>query len=482
MRAALGASALVWALLVGICQAATPSAARVGDLRSAIASVRQSAAAALGRLGDRSAVPALAGALSDTAPGVRREAAKALGSIKDARAVPVLVAALRDDDRNVRFYAAYALGEIKDPKAAPPLLEALGDPAWSVRDQAAWALRELRDPAIATPLAAALKRKDADLPHILWVLQELGAEHAIAPLAELRTDGDERARRFAVQALADLGGEGVVEPLIAALEDTSPAVRRRAVKALLEIRDKRARQPLQALAAREDDPSLRELVAKVALELSRHQDLAAHWSFDDGNTKVAKDVSGRGSNGQIVGCTPAEGRIGKALAFGKGKYVELGKPSALNIGQQPFTVTAWAKTSAKSGVVVARGGAFCGYSLYIKDGLPKFGIHRVQDGPACIAVGKEAIGDGWMHLAGVVKETSIELYVNGELAATAKTLGYIPGNCGQGMEIGFDVANSPCEITDALEGVIDEVKCFDAALSAAEIAKQANPEPSEPKK
>jgi hypothetical protein len=80
-----------------------------------------------------------------------------------------------------------------------------------------------------------------------------------------------------------------------------------------------------------------------------------------------------------------------------------------------------------------------------------------------------------VHLAGVVHSDRIELFVNGKLAATAKTDGFLPGDPGQGMEIGFDVANSPAEITDAFQGVLDEVKVFQAALSAEEIAQQSRP-------
>jgi hypothetical protein len=47
-----------------------------------------------------------------------------------------------------------------------------------------------------------------------------------------------------------------------------------------------------------------------------------------------------------------------------------------------LTIMAWAKSDAPSGVVVARSGAFCGFSLYIMDGVAKFGIHRERDGPA----------------------------------------------------------------------------------------------------
>jgi hypothetical protein len=133
---------------------------------------------------------------------------------------------------------------------------------------------------------------------------------------------------------------------------------------------------------------------------------------------------------------------------------------------------AWVKPEAPSGVVVARGGAFCGYALYIHQGLAKFGIHRVQDGPGYIAAGRQPVGRDWVHLAGVIRSDRIELYVNGQRAAATQTAGFIPGNCGQGMEIGGDLGTSPAEITTSFTGLIDEVKVFPAALQEKEIGKQ----------
>ena len=72
---------------------------------------------------------------------------------------------------------------------------------------------------------------------------------------------------------------------------------------------------------------------------------------------------------------------------------------------------AWVKSEADSGVVVARGGAFCGFSLYIKDGVAKFGIHREQEGPAYIAAGREKVvgrGSTWPASS---SSDRIELYV-----------------------------------------------------------------------
>jgi hypothetical protein len=369
------------------------------------------------------------------------EAVKVFGATRDPRAVPALVGALRDSDKNVRFYAAYALGEIKDARAADALLAALRDPEWCVRDQAAWALRELHDPKLVAPLAEMLMEKNADVAHIMWLLLQIGGEKAFGALVAALKADDATVRRAALEALLKIGGEHI-------------------------------EQPLKELLPREKDPGVRALAETAVAKMTRSDALAAHWSFDDKSTTVAKDVSGRASDGEIKGCTVADGKVGAALRFGKGRFIELGRTQRPSVAGTPFTIMAWVKPDAPTGVVVARGGAFCGYSLYLKDGFPKFGIRRSKDGPADIVTGREKVGTDWTHLAGAVKEDRIELHVNGKLAATAKTGGLMMSNGGQGMEIGFDAGNSAIELCDAFEGVIDEVKQFNAALSEKEIAKQ----------
>ena len=488
MKNGVFACAVVWTSLGSVAAAQRAVEEYAGDLRSGLPAVRREAAAALGRLARRSAVPALIAALKDPDKNVRREAAKALGAIRDPSAVPPLVDALQDSDANVRFYAAYALGEIKDRQAGGPLVQALTDPEWCVRDQVAWALREIGDRAVIGPLVARLKEKGADLAQLLWLITQLGGGQAVEPLAGLLKDPDAETRVRAVKVLGELDeapppsfstpfpqGERrdrIAEVLLSALQDHEPMVRQFAVLALARHKSPLARKALKELAAREKDPGVRETAEKLLIDGSRRGDLVAHWSFDDRNAQIARDVTGRGSDGEIHGCTPVEGKIGAGLRFGKNTYIELGKPAAVSVAQKPITVMAWAKSESPNGVVVARGGAFCGFSLYIKDGLPRFGIHRQREGPTYVASGHEEVIGSWVHLAGVVRENHIELYVNGKLAGSAETGGYIPSNGGQGMEIGFDVGNSPAEITDHFEGILDEIKVFAAALSAEEIAEQ----------
>jgi len=461
------------ACILAVTLAGSPQDSHEQDLKSPIAAVRLHAIRSLSKSGGESSASALIESLSDSEASVRREAAKVLGVIKVPKATPALIAALNDSDSNVRMYAAYALGEIKAADAVERLLAALNDSEWCVRDQAAWALREIGSESIIEPLVATLQSPKADVEQVLWILKSFDADKTTKHFARLLKNPKPTTRLRAIRALAKMQTPETFGPLTRALTDSDLRIRRAAVEILDGQGDRRAKEPLLTLAAREEDPALRAFAKEVAFELSMHEDLDAYWNFDDSTDSVAKDMTRHGNDGEIRGAIPVDGKKGQALRFGPGKYVELGKAPALPIANQPFTVMAWIRSEAPTGVVVARGGAFCGYSLYLLDGVPKFGIHREQDGPTYIAAGEQTLDNSWRHLAGVVAKDRIELYVDGKLAATTEIPDYLPSNCGQGMEIGFDVSNSPAEIVDSFQGIIDEVKAFRTAISAEEIAEEA---------
>ncbi len=125
---------------------------------------RETAAAALGRIGDLDATGALARVLrDDEAERVRTAAATALGAIEDERGVDALAATLVDDDSSrVRSRAAQSLGVVDTP-AARRALEDAGrvDPDEDVRSAALGAgvrarLRRSRVGAVAASLGDTL--------------------------------------------------------------------------------------------------------------------------------------------------------------------------------------------------------------------------------------------------------------------------------------------------------------------------------------
>ena len=449
--------------------------AAAADLSSSSVKVRRQAVVELGRLADRRTTTVLTSALDDPDPQVAREAAKALGFVKDSCAVAALIDALDSSDDNLRFYAAYALGEIKDPVAVEPLLACLDDANWAVRDQAAWALRELHSDQAVPRLVERLRQTEVGGRQLVWLLRHSDRELVIQALRPSQQRDSEPARLRMVIALGSLQDPRAAPALIDALHDDSRRCRQAAVEALTELRMESAFAQISRLADHDPESSVRKAAERFLKAMSNADKLLGHWDFEKISQGVVADVTGNGNDGQNIGCREVSGRQGQALHFTAGGFVELGHPAGLPIANRPFTIMAWVKTRADEGVIVARGGAYCGFSLYLKDGTPRIGVHRTQDGPGYVAAGEQMPRDSWVHLAGVVKQDCIELYVNGQLAASTDIAGYLPSNSGQGMEIGFDVANSAAETTVAFEGVIDEVKMFGAALNAKAIAREMAP-------
>ncbi len=181
-----------------------PAAAALANLRSRkaapalVAALGQGgprslpAAWALGMIGEPSAIPVLAKALSSPAPELRRAAVRALvrmggegveaevagvwrnftdpgsgaaaeraairvlGELKAGDAVPLLLS-VRPENRDA---AVWALGRIADPGAAASVREALADPRWTVRREAAQALGAMGDKGAVPLLRAALDDRE----------------------------------------------------------------------------------------------------------------------------------------------------------------------------------------------------------------------------------------------------------------------------------------------------------------------------------
>lgn len=115
----------------------------VNQLHSNSWGKRHSAAEALGKLGNKRAVPDRITALDDSTAIVRSAAAKALGQLADIGAVPALVKSLADEENMVRVDAAWALGELGNSNTIEPLLKLLTDGDRLVCSVAATALVRL---------------------------------------------------------------------------------------------------------------------------------------------------------------------------------------------------------------------------------------------------------------------------------------------------------------------------------------------------
>jgi HEAT repeat protein len=218
------------------------------------------AAEILGELKQPKSVQALLTAMSDLQDQVRARAAGALGKIGDRRAVPDLIhLMLGDPVPYVRIQSVRALGAIGDARALHHLIDSLKDGEWWVRIRVIEALEQLGDDAIE-PLILALEDSDTEVrQRAAMTLERLGV---LDTLIERVGDGDVAAREQLVVA----GQAGVVEVLIDALGNTNPRVRYAVAEILGEVRNGAVSVALIARLEQEDASPIK---AEVLRSLAR---------------------------------------------------------------------------------------------------------------------------------------------------------------------------------------------------------------------
>jgi HEAT repeat protein/beta-lactamase regulating signal transducer with metallopeptidase domain len=204
-------------------------------LEDSVASVREGAAYALGRLESPGAVPVLIARLPhDPAPKVREMIAWALGQIESHAATEALAStAQHDDAEDVRAMAVWALGQVEDAAAVPALEQVLHDRSAEVRGRAAWALGTIAPSKTPSGLIAALSDPSSDVRmRAAWALGQIGDSSAASRLAVAMRDSSSDVRKAAMWAVGQIGGDAAQAALIDALSDKDPDVRARAARAL----------------------------------------------------------------------------------------------------------------------------------------------------------------------------------------------------------------------------------------------------------
>jgi outer membrane protein assembly factor BamB len=161
--------------------------------------------------------------------------------------------------------------------------------------------------------------------------------------------------------------------------------------------------------------------------------------------------------------------------------VKVANSNSLNPTKKPLTVEAWIKPASPDGVILGRGGVNAGYALLLKNGRPSFQV-RIND-IAHKVFATRKVADQWTHVAGVLTpEAQLQVWVDGQLAGTAKAPSLLPGSAGQPTEIGADLGTGAGEYEspNAFTGLIDEVRLYHRALSEKEIRQRASHPESPP--
>ena len=212
------------------------------------------------------------------------------------------------------------------------------------------------------------------------------------------------------------------------------------------------------------------------------QNPIAWWKLDETFGLTASDSSGNGNTGTLVnGPVWTTGKIDNALNFdGESNYIELGDDSDFNITGN-ITLSLWFKGSGsdvctligKYDNVAPDQGYFIRMSNgnnWDPGGRLTFGVYKDDTSDKFITT--SAYNDGlWHFLAATYTPNGSSrpiIYIDGQTAA-GTTAGSAITSIGAASGYNFRIGTYPPDITYDYNGLIDEVRVYNRALSVAEV-------------
>jgi prepilin-type N-terminal cleavage/methylation domain-containing protein len=226
------------------------------------------------------------------------------------------------------------------------------------------------------------------------------------------------------------------------------------------------------------EPTLYEVGSDLFIP-SPHSGLVGYWNFDEGTGTIAYDLSGYGNNGTlnnfnftaISGWTT--GKVGGALSFdGVDDWVRVSNSTSLDINKN-ISVFAWVNRSRIVDWERILGKFYwLGYETgsweldlgqgYLRCIFNINGILRYANAPA----GTNNATGTWYFVGCVYDGSRLYNYVNGELKATSMASGNITTTT---YPLAIGTTSNGTSIQNVIQGIIDEVRIYNRALSDSEI-------------
>ena len=202
------------------------------------------------------------------------------------------------------------------------------------------------------------------------------------------------------------------------------------------------------------------------------QNLVSYWSFDEATSTIAYDNQSTNNGTLTNGPTwQSESNCvsGSCLSFdGSDDYVNCGNPVITGT----FTVEAWAQVATTSlrTIIGTRSPSDAGFDMKFQNGNSIHG--DIGNGTTWITTAADASFNyqlnTWYHLAYVVTPTGYTIYVNGNQVGSGSYAQNTPvfSDANHAIAIGaYEVRGG-----EYFFGLIDEVRIYNRALSAAEIS------------
>ncbi|MCU0856813.1 MAG: S8 family serine peptidase, partial [Pontiellaceae bacterium] len=207
--------------------------------------------------------------------------------------------------------------------------------------------------------------------------------------------------------------------------------------------------------------------------------LVLKYTFDPDTTPVATDGSPFGNNGQLVNASVVSGQSGNGVSFnGTNAYIRT--PSSESLMPTAITLSTWVKINGTPGgwksLVFKRNTSF--------HNNEDFSLQLTPDGMASVVIGNgtsqkvlnssSVVTGEWHHIAATFNQPDLKIYVDGQLEGTTTYNLPLQHNSEAAVLIGCrDHTYNP--LSNFLDGLMDDIRIYNRALTAEEIALLAPP-------
>jgi len=203
--------------------------------------------------------------------------------------------------------------------------------------------------------------------------------------------------------------------------------------------------------------------------MASHDSSCVLWlQFDEASGDTVYDQSGNNNNGTIYGATFIDSPFNKALSFdGVDDCIEIPHSETIRLIRH-FTISVWIKPKmAEIETIIAKGiGANTNYYMGLMQDTEMYVVFYVCDARGyihgLIPSNMSVECDKWHHVVGVYDGSKFQVFVNGVGSDVAYWSGKIKDNT-LSLLIGVQTGD------DWFNGIIDEVRIYNRALSELEI-------------
>lgn len=224
------------------------------------------------------------------------------------------------------------------------------------------------------------------------------------------------------------------------------------------------------------------LLFMLGFTSSANATLIGHWDFEEGSGTTAFDTSGSAitHNGAISGSSYVAGKVGNyALSFdGSNDYVEVANnpdlsPSALGISLwfKPDSIQVQHADILDKGHGLESDPYYAGYVLQYTGDADSIQSAYGHDGIfSAITSGTGYKDNQWHHLVTNLGSSGMDLYMDGIHVASAVSTASIVQN-----DANLYFGRHRSTLGRHFNGLIDDIRIYDATLSSAEVAALFGP-------